>query len=322
MAAFVKAERKQAKLKLAITGPAGGGKTYSSLLMATGMGKKIAVIDTENGSASLYSDRFEFDTLVIEPPYTIAKYLEGIRAAESAGYDVLVIDSLSHAWAGDGGLLQKKEALDARGGNSYTNWASITKEQEQFKSALLNSDIHIIVTMRSKQDYVLETNEKGKQAPKKVGMAPIQRDGIEYEFTTVWDIAMDHNAHVSKDRTGLFDGQVAKLSKETGEAIMAWLRAGKAVESEQATPAPVDKPAPMSPEPAKPIGVMPESLPCLVCGARMIKHGTGAGYLCPNSKTRNDGHSRVTMADLPQYRLKVNTLGLNKGEANASDTEL
>ncbi len=249
---FRKAERTQARLKIALTGPSGSGKTFSALLIAAGIGKRIAVVDTENKSASLYAGMdkgplagFEFDALEIDPPYTIAKYLEAIEAAEKGGYDVLVIDSISHAWAGEGGLLDKKGALDQRAGsNSYTNWAPITKEHELFKARLLNSDLHLICTMRSKQDYILEVNDKGKSTPKKVGLAPIQRDGMEYEFTTVLDLAMDHNAAASKDRTGLFDGQVFKPSKETGARIMKWLKAGKPV----AKPAEVQAAAP-APEP-------------------------------------------------------------------------
>lgn len=240
---FKQAERTQARLKIALTGPSGSGKTFSGLLIAAGIGKRIAVVDTENGSASLYADMDKgplagivFDTLELAPPYTINKYTEAIDAAEKAGYDVLLIDSISHAWVGEGGLLDKKTALDARGGNSYTNWATITPEQERFKSRLLQADMHIICTMRSKQDYVLELNEKGKQAPKKVGLAPIQRDGMEYEFTTVFDLAMDHNAAASKDRTGLFDGQLFKPSKETGAKIMKWLKAAKPAPAKAAQP--------------------------------------------------------------------------------------
>lgn len=233
---FKKAERKQAKLKIALTGPSGSGKTYSALSLAQGLGQKIALIDTENSSASLYSDRFTFDILDIQPPYTVQKYLGAIQAAVSHGYDVLIVDSLSHAWAGDGGLLAKKEGLDARGGNSYTNWASISKEHEAFKALILNSDIHLIATMRSKQDYVVEMNDKGKSAPRKVGMAPIQRDGMEYEFTVVFDISMSHEAAISKDRTGLFDGEIFKINSNTGKKLTEWLST--------AQPAPVAPKAP------------------------------------------------------------------------------
>lgn len=228
---FKKAERKQVKLKIALTGPSGSGKTFSALILAHSMGKKIALIDTEKESASLYANRseepiFDFDTAPMSPPYAISKYTKAINAAVAAGYEVLIIDTISHAWME---LLNKKEALDSSGrGNGYTNWGPIGKEHEAFKSALLNSDIHIIATMRSKQDYVLVENEKGKQTPKKVGLAPIQRDGIEFEFTTVLDIAMDHSAAASKDRTGLFDGLIEPITSATGKRFMDWLAAGKA----------------------------------------------------------------------------------------------
>lgn len=199
-------------------------------LRQSGFSDRIALIDTENGSASLYADKFEFDTLTLEPPYTISKYINAVNAAVIEGYGILVIDSITHAWAGDGGLLEKKEALDQRGGNSFSNWSSITKEHEKFKAMLLSSPVHLICTMRSKQDYVLEMNGKGKSAPKKVGLAPIQRDGMEYEFTAVFDVAMDHNCQVSKDRTGLFDGEIFKLSEKTGAKIADWVEEGGEVE--------------------------------------------------------------------------------------------
>lgn len=224
---FKRAVRSKAKIKIAITGPSGAGKTYSSLLLAKGMGSKIALIDTENGSASLYADKDgmpEYDVLEVGPPYTVDKYRRAIREAVAAGYDVLIIDSLSHVWAGDGGLLHQKEQKDAAGkGNSYTNWASITKDHEALKGEILNANIHLIATMRSKQDYILGENSKGKQEPKKVGMAPIQRDGMEYEFTTVFDIAMTHEAFISKDRTALFDGESFPITEIIGRRIMEWL---------------------------------------------------------------------------------------------------
>ncbi len=223
MSKFVRAERKRVKLKIAITGPSGSGKTYSALGLASGIGQKIALIDTENDSASLYSDRFVFDTLVIDPPYTIDKYIEAMKSAEQEGFDVVIVDSLTHAWAGEGGILSKKNAMDARGGNSFTNWGQLTPEQERLVATILNLNAHMIGTIRSKQEYVVEPNDKGKSAPRKVGMAPIQREGMEYEFTTVFDVAMDHNAQVSKDRTGLFDGQFFRIGKDTGQHLMAWL---------------------------------------------------------------------------------------------------
>lgn len=304
MTAFKKAERKQSKLKIALTGPSGSGKTYSALEMASGMGKKIALIDTENGSAALYSDRFEFDTLEIEPPYTVPKYIDAIKAAVAAGYEVCVIDSLTHAWAGEGGLLAKKESLDQRGGNSYTNWAGITKEHEAFKAILLNSDIHLICTMRSKQDYVLEVNEKGKSSPRKVGLAPIQRDGMEYEFTTVFDIAMDHHALASKDRTGLFDGQIAKISKTTGETLMKWLAGGKVVE--KPAPAPAQEQPKQTPAPVvlpKASAVPGSGAYCEICNQELIYSQKKDAYYCKNFADKSNGtHSYIVASRLEEFK--------------------
>lgn len=232
---FQKATRKQVKFKMALTGPSGSGKTLSALLIAKGLGSKIAVIDTEAGSASHYAGRSgcpEFDVLELKPPYTTERYIEAIRAAQSAGYDVLVIDSLSHQWAGEGGLLQRKEQLDARGGNSYTNWAKMTPEHERLKAAVMGAQMDVVCTMRSKQDYALVENEKGKQAPKKIGLAPIQRDGFEYEFSLVLDIDMSHQAMASKDRTGLFDKEIFVPTEETGKRIREWISEGEVVKPE------------------------------------------------------------------------------------------
>lgn len=220
---FVKAERKQAKIKLAVCGPSGSGKTYSALLLASGLGKKLAVVDTENGSASLYSDLVPFDVMELKPPFTTEAYRAAIKQAVEGGYDVLVVDSLTHVWSGEGGLLDQKNVLDSRGGNGYVNWKTITPKLEALVSDILHSDIHLLACMRSKQEYILQANDKGKQEPHKVGMAPIMRDGVEYEFTTVFDIAMDHSAVVSKDRTGLFEGQTFRVTKETGKEIVRWL---------------------------------------------------------------------------------------------------
>ncbi len=147
------------------------------------------------------------------------------------GYSVLVIDSLSHQWNGDGGILSRKEEADKKpGSNSYTNWAAFTKEHTAFVGKVLQLPIHVIATLRSKQDYILETNERGKQQPLKVGMAPVQREGLEYEFSTVFDVQMDHRALASKDRTGLFGDEGVDLVKPaTGKRLLAWLATGAAV---------------------------------------------------------------------------------------------
>jgi len=221
-----KAERRKAKLRLGIAAPSGAGKTYSALLMAFGLGGTVGLIDTEHGSGDLYAHLGDYDVISIEAPYTVDKYVKAIRAFEEAGYSTIIIDSLSHAWAGDGGLLDKQGKMADRGTNSFAAWRTITPEHNNLVDAMLRSPAHIIATMRAKQEYVLETNDKGKQQPKKVGMAPVQREGMEYEFTVMLDVDMHHIASASKDRTSLFDGRFFKIGKETGQELLQWLETG------------------------------------------------------------------------------------------------
>lgn len=221
-----KAERKKVKLRLGIAAPSGAGKTYGALLLAFGLGGKVGLIDTEHGSGDLYADLGEYDIIGIEAPYTVVKYQEAIKKFESAGYSTIIIDSLSHAWAGDGGLLDKQGKIADKTGNGYTAWRNVTPEHNALVEAMLRSPCHIIATMRSKQEYILETNEKGKQQPKKVGMAPVQREGMEYEFTVILDVDMNHIASASKDRTRLFDGQFFKIAPDTGKSLLTWLGTG------------------------------------------------------------------------------------------------
>jgi hypothetical protein len=224
-----KAERKKAKLRLGIAAPSGAGKTYSALLLAFGLGGKVGLIDTEHGSGDLYAHLGDYDIIGIEAPYTVTKYTQAIKAFEQAGYNTVIIDSLSHAWSGDGGLLDKQGKMADRGTNSFAAWRTITPEHNALVDAMLSSPCHIIATMRAKQEYVLETNSKGKQEPKKVGMAPVQREGMEYEFTVMLDVDMNHIASASKDRTSLFDGQYMKITPDTGAMLLAWLETGVAV---------------------------------------------------------------------------------------------
>lgn len=223
-----KAERRKAKLRLGIAAPSGSGKTYSALLLALGIGGKVGLIDTEHGSGDLYAHLGEYDIIGIEAPYTTAKYIAAIAEFEKAGYTTIIIDSLSHAWAGDGGLLDKqgKIADASKTGNSYTAWRQVTPEHNKLVDTMLQSPCHIIATMRAKQEYVQEKNDHGKTVVRKVGLAPVQRDGMEYEFTVMLDIDMQHNASASKDRTGLFDGQYFKIERKTGERLLEWLEQG------------------------------------------------------------------------------------------------
>lgn len=222
-----KAVRRKAKLRLGLVAPSGGGKTYSALQIAMGLGGKIGLIDTEHGSGDLYAHLGDYDIINISAPYTVKKYRDAIKAFEEEGYSVIIIDSLSHAWAGDGGLLDKQGKIaDSGRGNSYTAWRTVTPEHNGLIETMLQSPAHIIATMRAKVEYVIEKNDKGREAPRKIGMAPVQRDGMDYEFTIVLDIDDKHNATSSKDRTGLFDGQFFSPSIETGKKLLSWLESG------------------------------------------------------------------------------------------------
>lgn len=236
-ATFKRASRQQVPLKIGITGPSGSGKTTAALHLTRGLvgpDAPIAFLDTENGSASLYSHLTEFDVLDMNPPYQVAKFLAAITAATEAGYKALIIDSASAEWSE---LLSEKEALDARGGNSFANWGSITKKHEDFLKAIRNAPIHLVVCLRAKQEHVQDKDSSGRTTVRKVGMAAVQREGMEYELTTVFDIAMDHNAKASKDRTGLFEGRLEPVTAATGRELLAWLNGGGVL-------APVPEPAP------------------------------------------------------------------------------
>ena len=230
---FRKAEKRKAKLRLAITGAAGSGKTYGALLIAKGIGGKIVLLDTENGSGDLYAGVCDYDVGTIKAPYTIDKYIDGIKQAESLGYDIIIIDSLSHAWAGEGGLLETVDniAASSRSGNSYTAWRQVTPMHNKLIETMLNSPCHIIATMRSKTEYIIIENDKGRKEPRKVGLAPVQREGMDYEFGVVFDLGQNHMATVSKDRTSLFDGQVFTLSQQTGQTLKEWLESGVDIKS-------------------------------------------------------------------------------------------
>ena len=225
---FRKAERRKAKLRLAITGPAGSGKTYGALLIAQGLGGRIAMIDTENGSGDLYADTCDYDVQTLTAPYSIQKYLAAIHEAEEEGYDILIIDSLSHAWSGEGGLLDVHSQMtrSMKSGNSYAAWNRITPWHNRLIETMLSSKCHIIATMRTKTDYAMIQTEKGKTEIQKVGLAPVQRDGMDYEFTIVFDLSMEHSVTVSKDRTSLFDRQIFNISADTGKILKKWLETG------------------------------------------------------------------------------------------------
>ena len=235
---FKKAQRKAAKLRLALMGPAGSGKTFSALTIANGIGGRIAMIDTERGSGELYSDLCSYDVAQISPPFTPQKYIEAIKTAEKAGYDVLIIDSLSHAWAGEGGVLDIHDKVSKSTRNSFAAWREVTPQHNALVDALLGASCHIIVTLRAKTSYEVQQDGDKKKVVK-VGLAPVQREGLEYEFTLVLDLSIEgHVATATKDRTGIFDGKYFTPNQETGSQILNWLNSGKPEEIQ----VPVQKP--------------------------------------------------------------------------------
>lgn len=227
---FKKAERKNAKLRLALAGPTGAGKTLGALLIAKGMGGKVAVVDTENSSAELYADVMDFDSANLQPPYSPDKFIAAIQAAEKAGYNTVILDSITHEWSGVGGCLEMVDAL-GKGkfkGNTWGAWSEITPKHRKFIDAMLHSSINVIVTMRSKMDTVQVDAGGGKKKVEKLGLKSEQRDGIEYEFTTVLDITHgDNYAVATKDRTGLFI-QPEQITEQTGVKLAQWLSSGSA----------------------------------------------------------------------------------------------
>lgn len=243
---FRKAKRSQAKIKIAMGGASGSGKTMSSLLLAFGLIKaehpnwsdadcwdKICIIDTENASGSLYVYATagsyqigEYNTVMLDPPYEASKYVDAIHIAEANGMEVIIIDSLSHAWSGEGGALDKQGKIAARSGNSYTAWREVTPEHNKLVDAMLQSKCHVIAAIRAKTDYVQQKDERGKTVVKNVGMGLVMRDGIEYEFTISFMLDSEHTANATKDRTGIFDGKYFTIDPSTGEAIHKWLASG------------------------------------------------------------------------------------------------
>ncbi len=224
-----KARRSATKLRLLLTGPSGSGKTYGALLVAKGLGsQRTIVIDTEQGSSDLYDRLHDFDVIDLVPPFTPEAYIEAIDAAEAAGADCIVIDSISHEWNGKGGCLELVDEI-ARAkfkGNTWSAWSELTPRHRAFIDRMLRSSAHIIATGRSKTETA-QVDDHGRKKVVKLGMRLESRDGAEYEFTTVLDIVHDgHFAVASKDRTGIFGGDPKPISVETGERLAAWLAGG------------------------------------------------------------------------------------------------
>ncbi len=292
---FEDATKEQAKARIGIIGPPGSGKTYTALLLATLMGKNVAVIDTEHGSASKYADKFKFKTLNLTD-FHPNNYVAAIKAAEAAGFDVLVIDSASHEWNGRNGCLELVDQASKRyKGNSYVAWGDVTPMHTEFIETMLASKMHIIACFRSKIEY-LQTESGGRKEIRKVGMAAITREGAEYEFDVVGEMDLDHNMVITKSRCeALADRVIAKPGEDLAKAIMAWLSDGE-------EPTPVGKPAAPTPQPSAPSASAPKpSTPA-----------PAAAQAPPNGKITND-QRRVMWDHAQALGLDVN--GLTK-EAN------
>lgn len=222
-------QRQKAKIKMAIQAPSGAGKTYSSLLIAKGLTNddfsKVAIIDTENGSADLYAHLGGYNVLTLKPPYTPESYMEAIDICLKERMEVIIVDSISHCWDY---LIEYHASLP---GNSFANWNKVTPRQKKFIDKILHSEAHFIATMRVKQDYVIN-NKNGKMVPEKVGLKAIQRDSTEYEFTIVFDLDIKHYAKVSKDRTGLYTDKVEFIiTAGVGKQIKDWCNSGLDLEA-------------------------------------------------------------------------------------------
>jgi hypothetical protein len=226
-----KAQRNQVKLRLGLSGASGFGKSYSALLLAYGITNdwtKIAIIDTENNSASLYSHLGDFNVLSLNEPYAPERYIQAIEVCEKEEIEVVIIDSITHEWSGKGGCLELHEQLGGR----FQDWAKITPRHQAFIDKILNSNCHVITTVRRKTDYSLDKDGNGKTKVMKLGTKEITRDGFEYELTVNFELINDnHLVTASKDRTGLFSGKPEfVINSSTGKKLIEWCNLGISIE--------------------------------------------------------------------------------------------
>ena len=290
---FKKAQREHVRIKISIAGPAGSGKTMSSLLMAYGLIKAehpewdditiwdhIVVADSENGSASLYvgtqvgtTKIGAYNVIDLSPPFTAQTYIDAIHMAEEHNMSVIIVDSLSHVWSGDGGLLDEQGKIAARTNNSYTSWRTISPQYTKLVDTILQSPCHVITAVRAKMDYQQVKGDNGKTQVKAVGMGMVLRDGYEYEVTVALMLDADHVASATKDRTGLFDGQYFTITADTGKKLYEWLSSGTVPTPKAEVPAPSPAPSDLSDRVAKAISVVD---PLIVAAAAADKEGTKA----------------------------------------------
>lgn len=225
------AQRHQVKLRLGLSGASGFGKSYSALLLAHGITNnwsKIAIIDTENNSASLYAHLGDFNVLSLNGPYSPERYIEAIKTCEKASMEVIIIDSITHEWNGKGGCLQIHEQLGGR----FQDWAKLTPRHQAFIDAILQSSAHVITTVRKKMDYSMDKDANGRTRVVKHGLKDITREGFSYELTVDFELINDkHLASASKDRTGLFMNKPEfVINASTGKKLIEWCNQGVSLE--------------------------------------------------------------------------------------------
>lgn len=226
MSGFQKAKREQIWVKVLFTGPSGSGKTYSALRMATGFaakeGGRVAFVDTENGRVRYYANEFDFDEMQLTAPYTSEKYMDAIALAISAGYHILVIDSLSHEW------LWCNDVVNNMPGNSFQNWGKVkTQHHNKLMEQVIQSPIHIFATARGKDKWSIEEKD-GKKTPRKVGEGSVQSDDVEYNYTVTFNLTQDSNvATCTKDNTHIFEGRYEKITEEDGKKLYDWANTGE-----------------------------------------------------------------------------------------------
>lgn len=293
---FKKATRVGSKLRVAIDGPSGSGKTYTALRLAfglidAGLATRIVVIDTEHGSASKYAGLapdgkpWDFETCDLKE-FSPTAYADVIVAAQRAGFDCIVLDSLSHAWTGAGGALDIVDRKSGGGGNSFTAWRDVTPLHNHMVDTIIQANAHVIGTIRVKTDYVLEPRPgDGKMVPRKVGLAPIQRAGLEYEFDVYASMDLSHQIHISKTRCSELDEKsTVKPTARFWGPLMEWARGG-------GNPAPASPPAPAGPH--KLIGVAAD-LAIPLGRAQTLEELATAWFACQQARKDN----RIASADM------------------------
>lgn len=243
------ARREKMKAAVAFIGSSGSGKTLSMLLVAYGMMKeeypnsddsevfkKIGMIDTEHNRGQIYAGttvaglRIEpFYHIDLQPPYTVERYGEAMMDLKNAGCEVIIVDSISHAWEGEGGMLDLKEEF----GGTFAAWRKVKPYMEKLIRDLTANNVHVLASMRTKQDYQVETGDTGKLSIKKIGLKPVMKDDLEYEFMIVWRIDQSHIAQAVKDNSNLFENNPGRLTAEHGKKLFKWLDEGIDVKAEE-----------------------------------------------------------------------------------------